>query len=114
MADIKEQKMKFDYDEAVDVLYVSFGTGEPSFSEEIDDHIVVDFGIYSGAPTGFQVLHVREAGIKSMQLILQKKLPEIVNLKRASLKAIASEREQLIRRAVESFPKQAKTLVPAQ
>jgi hypothetical protein len=90
MAEIKEQKMKFDYDQDADVMSVSFGTGEPSFSEEIDDHLVMDFGIYTGAPTGFQVLHVREAGVKSMQIILQKKLPEMVNRKRESLKAVAS------------------------
>lgn len=33
----KANNIQFDYDEQADVLHVSFGTGEPSFSEEFDD-----------------------------------------------------------------------------
>src|SRR2546426_390725 len=55
---MKSKDLQVDYDEKADVLYVTFGTGELSFSEELDDDLVLDFGIYSGAPTGFQLLHV--------------------------------------------------------
>lgn len=114
MAERAENKMKFDYDQEADVLYCSFGTGEPSFSEEVDDHVVIDFGIYTGAPTGFQVLHVKEAGVPSVKVVLEKKLPELLSRKQESLRAVCFEREQLMKRAVEAFPKRANSLVHAQ
>ena len=111
MAKTKPNEMKVDYDEAADVLYVSFGTGEPSFSEEIDGQILVDFGIYTGAPTGFQVLHIKETGIAEIKVMLKKKLPELVSRKRASLKAVASEREQMMGKAFSSFSRKAGDLI---
>jgi hypothetical protein len=111
MAKTKGNEMTVDYDEIADVLNVSFGTGEPSFSEEIDDLVVVDFGMYTGAPTGFQVLHVKETGINEIQVILEKKLPELVDRKAKSLKAVASEREHMLKEAFHSFSRRAEDLI---
>jgi len=111
MAKVKVTEPKIDYDEVADVLYVSFGTGEPSFSEELDDHIVIDFGMFTGAPTGFQVIHIKEAGMESIQITLMKKLPELVSRKRESLKAVASEREDMMKKAFENFSRRAGDLI---
>lgn len=58
----------FDYDEETDILMISLGTGEPSFSEEVDDILLVDRGYFSGQITGFQVMDVKLHGIKKVQL----------------------------------------------
>ena len=43
---VAKPKVEFEYDEEADVLYISLGTGEPSYSEEIDDFVVVDKGFF--------------------------------------------------------------------
>jgi len=57
-------KISTSYDENADVLYVSFGTGEPSYCEEVDDLILFEVGMFSHRPTGFQIVgfkkHVKD------------------------------------------------------
>jgi uncharacterized protein YuzE len=48
------------YDSEADTLYVTFGTGEPSYAEEIDDVFVVEMGMFSRLPTGFRVINFSE------------------------------------------------------
>jgi uncharacterized protein YuzE len=60
--------VKFDYDEDGDVLYISFGTGEPSYCDEVDDMLLVERGIITNAITGFRILDVRHHRIKSVQV----------------------------------------------
>ena|SRR5438128_3633780 len=104
----EENKMRFDYDQETDVLHVTFGTGEPSFGEEIDDHLVLDIGIYTGTPTGFQVLHVKEAEIASVNVILRKTFKNVRNREKNLLKEIATDRRQLLQKALREFPSRAK------
>ena len=111
MAENMTKKMKFDYDQGADVLYVSLGTGEPSFSEEIDDHVVVDFGMYTGAPTGFQILHIKDADVHSVQVLLQKTFAKLTIRKKQSLEAMISQRERLMKTAIESFPRRVGDLI---
>ena len=60
----KTSKISTSYDENADVLYVNFGTGEPSYGEEVDDLILFEVGMFSHRPTGFQIIgfkkHVHE------------------------------------------------------
>ena len=60
----KTSKINTSYDENADVLYVSFGTGEPSYCEEVDDLILFEVGMFSHRPTGFQIIgfkkHVKD------------------------------------------------------
>jgi uncharacterized protein YuzE len=60
----KNPKMTAAYDENADVLYVSFGTGEPSNCEEVDDLVLFEVGLFSHRPTGFQIIgfkkHVKD------------------------------------------------------
>jgi len=111
MAEKMSKRMKFDYDEGADVLYVSLGTGEPSFSEEIDDHVVVDFGMYTGAPTGFQILHIKGADVHSVQVLLQKTFAKLTIRKKQSLEATLSERTRLMKTAIKSFPRRVGDLI---
>lgn len=60
-------KVEYDYDKEGDVLYISFGTGEPSFCDNLNDFILIEFGIYSGLPTGMRMLDVRHRGIQSVR-----------------------------------------------
>ena len=65
---------KIDYDKYADVLYVTFGTGEPSYCEEFDDFLLLEVGIFSNFPVGFRIVGLKEA-IKSD--ILKKMKPKI-------------------------------------
>jgi hypothetical protein len=64
--------VKFDYDESGDVLYVSFGTGEPSYCDEVDDILLVERGILTNSITGFRLLDVRHHKIKSVEVWVRK------------------------------------------
>ncbi|MBI2925580.1 MAG: DUF2283 domain-containing protein [Verrucomicrobia bacterium] len=109
----KANGLKFDFDAAADVLQVSFGTGEPSFSEEINDLLVMEYGIYSGAPTGFQVLHVREIGLDAVAARLKRSLPRVRNREAQILSKLAAGRGALLRRAVRALAEKREDLVAA-
>lgn len=68
MTDLDKMKITFDYDEETDILTISLGTGEPSYSEEIDDILLVDRGYFSGQVTGFQIMDVKHHGINKVQI----------------------------------------------
>jgi hypothetical protein len=103
--------ISFDYDRAADVLYVTFGTGEPSFSEEIDGFLVMDVGMYSGAPTGFQVLHVKEIGVKKVNVVLKRELEKFKTYEEQTRELLASGRDTLMRNALKAFGEKAPKLV---
>lgn len=48
------------YDRDGDVLYITLGTNEPSYSEETDDTVLIERGGWSELPTGFRVLNFRK------------------------------------------------------
>ena len=48
------------YDPDTDTMYVSFGTGEPSYAEEVDDVLLIERGMFSDLPTGFRILNFKE------------------------------------------------------
>lgn len=50
--------VNYDYDG--DVLYITFGTNEPSYTEETDDTVLIERGGWSELPTGFRVLNFRK------------------------------------------------------
>jgi len=56
------------YDRTSDVLYVSFGTEEPSYAKDIDDSLILHMGYKSNLPTGFRLLFPRKMGLKSLKL----------------------------------------------
>ncbi len=60
--------VEFDYDDKADVLYISLGTGEPSYCEEVDDLLLVERGYFSHQITGFRVLDVKHHKIRSVEL----------------------------------------------
>lgn len=49
-------KPSYNYDKSADVLYVTFGIQEPSYSEEIDDTLILEKGYVSDQITGFRIL----------------------------------------------------------
>ena len=85
MAERLKTQMRYQYDQGADALYVSLGTGEPSYRKEIDEYLVVDFGRNSGAPTGFHILHIKDAEMESVQVLLQKRLAKLTIRKKQSL-----------------------------
>ena len=62
MAQIKELKTTptIEYDKSADILYVTFGTREPSYCEEVDDFLLMERGIFSRQPTGFRLINFKE------------------------------------------------------
>ena len=58
----------FDYDETGDILYISLGTNEPSYCEEIDDVLLLERGYFSHQITGFQLINVKHHGINKVEV----------------------------------------------
>ena len=113
MARELEKKIQFDYDEHTDVLSAVFGTGEPSFSEEVDDLLILDFGIYSGTPTGFQILHIREIGVAKVEVVLKRVLKEVKSREEKTRDLLFSDRSRRFRNAINSVESKARELVEA-
>jgi hypothetical protein len=70
-------KIEFDYDKKGDVLYISFGTGEPSYCDNVDDILVIEYGIYSKLPTGIRILDVNRHGIKRVKAMISRIAPKV-------------------------------------
>jgi uncharacterized protein YuzE len=74
-------EVRFDYDKEADVLYITLGTGEPSYCEEVDDILLVERGLLSNKITGFRILDVRHHGIDKVGLkvsgVIKKEKPPL-------------------------------------
>lgn len=113
MAPEMKDKIQFDYDEQADVLSAVFGTGEPSYSEEVDDFLILDVGIYSGTPTGFQVLHIREIGVAKVKVVLKKVLRQVKSREEETRELLLSNRNRLFRDAIKRVQPETIELVEA-
>ncbi len=60
MKELENTKFSETYDPEDDVYYISFGTGEPSYAEEIDDILLIELGIFTNMPTGFRILNFKK------------------------------------------------------
>ena len=65
-------EVKFDYDKEADVLYITFGSGEPSYCEEVDDILLVERGFTTNNITGFRILDVRHHKIQVVEVRISK------------------------------------------
>jgi hypothetical protein len=53
------------YDQEDDIYYVTMRTAEPSFTEEVDDVLLVEFGMFTNMPTGFRILNYAKNKMKA-------------------------------------------------
>jgi len=91
---VAKTKVEFEYDEEADVLYISLGTGEPSYSEEVDDILVVDKGFFSHQITGFRLIGVRFHKIE-VEVVLQETIPKAFEQERTEIQSILGDREKI-------------------
>lgn len=47
---------QFEYDERAYVLYITFGLGEPSYAEQVNDSILAEYGLFTDRLTGFRIV----------------------------------------------------------
>jgi hypothetical protein len=100
---------KVDYDEFGDVLYITFGTGEPSYCEEIDDFLLLELGIFSNLPTGFRLIGFREKikhiNIKDARIKIEALIKARIRRERKPdrIRKEISNREKTVRRAFEEL-----------
>ena len=109
----KADKVTLEYDSRADVLHVTFGTGEPSFAEEIDDLLVMEYGIYSGAPTGFQLLHIRAVGLNKVEARVKRTLPKVATKRQKLMEQYSNRRTRLVREAMRALNRRAANLLAA-
>ncbi|MCK4418693.1 DUF2283 domain-containing protein [Candidatus Aerophobetes bacterium] len=96
---------KVDYDEHGDVLYVTFGTGEASYCEEIDDFLLLELGMFSNLPTGFQLIgfkeKIKQVGIKNTRIKIEGEIK--VRIRKQGepnrIKKVISDQEKTVRKA---------------
>jgi len=48
------------YNEEDNIYYVTFKTGEPSYSLEMDDRLLIEMGLFTNLPTGFRILDFKK------------------------------------------------------
>ena len=103
MTDSKEIKVSQVYDSEDDVYYVSFETGEPSYSEEIDDDVVVELGIFTNMPTGFRILNFKSVTKKVEQEMkqVQRKVQRVMDAVRKEYPANFRQREHQVTGALQ-------------
>ena len=65
-------KPKLNYDNEADVLYVSFGTGEPSYCDPLSNFLLLELGMFTNQPTGFRVIQPRKRDIKEIVVRIEK------------------------------------------
>lgn len=100
---------KVDYDEFGDVLYVTFGTGEPSYCEEIDDFLLLEVGIFSNLPTGFRFIGFKEKmkhiNIKDVRIKIEGLIEARIRRQREPdrIRKEISNREKTVRKAFEEL-----------
>ncbi len=53
-------KPNVDYDEEADVLYITFGSGEPSYGDPVDGFFLIERGMKTNQITGCQLIGIKE------------------------------------------------------
>lgn len=91
---VAKPKVEFEYDEEADVLYISLGTGEPSYSEEIDDIVVVDKGFFSHQITGFRLIGLRFHKIEEVGVVFQETIPRAFEQERTEIQSMLGDRKR--------------------
>ena len=91
------------YDQESDVYYVTFKTGEPSYSQEIDDILVLDMGMFTNLPTGFRILNFKKH-VHDKVTVFVKKIHKIIE-QNFRLKDILKTREQQVKEALQEVLK---------
>lgn len=87
-------KPKIDYDDEADVLYVSFGTDEPSYCEPLNSWLLLELGMFTNQPTGFRVIQPRKRNIKKIVVTVRKRITKELR-----------QREKIVRKALEEVKK---------
>ena len=90
------------YDAETDTLYVSFGTGEPSYAEEIDDVFVVEMGMFSHLPTGFRVINFSKHKVKEILTAIKKVIKARIRREEKEIYQHVRERAKQLERGVDS------------
>lgn len=89
------------YDQEDDVYYVTFKTGEPSYSVEVDDILLLEVGVFTNLPTGFRILNFHKNDVKAVRIgVLIKKIKDTLQESKGTLPSI-EQREQAVERALE-------------
>lgn len=89
------QKLTVEYDRDGDVLYISLGTREPSYCEEIDDIVLVEKGFFSNQITGFRILDASRRKVK-VGVVLKRVIPGVVERERTELESSLGEKERIL------------------
>ena len=102
MAKQTNQQIIESYDSEADTLYVSFGTGEPSYAEEIDDVFVVEMGMFSHLPTGFRVINFSKHKVKAIFTSIKKVIKDRVRREQKEISQHIRERAIQLEQGVDS------------
>jgi len=103
MRALHEHEKPFDeiYDNEDDVYYVTFKTGEPSRTEEIDDTFMVEIGMFTGAITGFRMLGYSKNKGKLNFRHFKVKLDKKINESKSAFTNIIQDRKAIIKKALQ-------------
>jgi hypothetical protein len=102
MKEIKELNLSQIYDSEDDICYFSFGTGEPSYVEDVSDEILIELGIFTNMPTGFRILNFKKLASKiKAEAEMRKKIRKTIDLIRKEYPADLANREKQVTTALQ-------------
>ncbi len=97
---------KLNYDNEADVLYVSFGTGEPSYCDPLNDFLFLELGMFTNQLTGFRVIQARKRNIKEIVRKIQNTIHQ------RTIEEI-QQRQEFIKKSLTLVHNKSKVLVTA-
>ena len=101
--DKKNLNFKHTYDAKADILYVSFGDGEPTFVEELeDDFILLEIGWFTNLPKGIRIIGPKKHRLAHLnfQVIekrIEKEFDSLINSNIKQLEAQKPAMEKMMR-----------------
>ena len=98
----KAPDITFHYGEESDVLFISLGTNEPSYTEEVDDLVCVERGMFTSHITGFRVVGVRYHGITSVDVVI-KKIDKLIERDRRQIEREFAQAQRTLPRLTEQI-----------
>lgn len=93
------KKPTIDYDKEADVLYVSFGTDEPSYCESLNNFVLLELGAFTRQPTGFRVIQPGKRDINKMTV----KVGKIIQRRIKTVEKELHDREEVVKNAIKQI-----------
>ncbi len=85
----RQLKVNQHYDDEANVLYIAFGSDEPTYTENIDDIFMLEIGWFSRLPQGIRVVLPQGKKLKTVEMTL------VINQMKKKVRNLMKSRQML-------------------